>query len=186
MPDCKFTREEIIVPEKKMILNFSTSNMLDGIMFYNSVNANIRKPYKIKENTITPTSINMTREKLITKDFAIFKTMSPIVLREHRGDNKKTWYYSFSESKGRDIFLENLKYQLLREFGEERSLDIEEVEIEIAEERLKTVKVKNYGIEILSNIGLIKLYAKPYILDYIYKAGVGSKRSTGFGMLDLV
>ena len=63
-------------------------------------------------------------------------------------------------------------------------MDINEVEFEVLAN--KEVKVKHYGIEVLANICKLKFKAKPYILDYLYKAGIGSQRSTGFGMIDLV
>ena len=185
MPNCKFTREEIIIPEKKIILNFSTADMKDGIFFYNAILANRGRAYNIKGNSITVCNINMNKEKPITNDYAIYSTMSPIVVREHKGDNKKTWYHSLNEEEGKEIFISNLKYQLLDNFGEERKLDIEEIKVEVLG-RSKEVKVKHYGIEVLSNICKIKVQAKPYILDYLYKAGVGSRKSSGFGMVDLV
>ncbi|MBS4534398.1 CRISPR-associated endoribonuclease Cas6 [Clostridium sp. D2Q-14] len=184
MPNCKFTREEIIIPDKKIVWNFSTDDMNDGIFFYNAVLANRGKAYKIKNNSITINRVNMNKEELITTDYAIYSTMSPIVVREHRGDNKKTWYYSLNEERGKEIFKENLKYQLLDNFGEKRMLDIEEVDFKVLNN--KEVKVKHYGIEVLSNICRIKVQAKPYILDYLYKSGAGSRKNAGFGMLDLV
>lgn len=184
MPNCKFTREEIVIPEKKIILNFSTGDMKDGISFYNASLASKGKKYKIKDNSITTSRINMNREKTITDDYAVFSTMSPIVVRDHRGDNEKTWYYSLNEEEGKEIFIKNLRYQLLDSFGEERRLDIEEVKFQVL--RSKEVKVKHYGIEILSNICTLKIHAKPYILDHLYKSGIGSKKSGGFGMVDLV
>ncbi|WIV11671.1 CRISPR-associated endoribonuclease Cas6 [Proteiniborus sp. MB09-C3] len=184
MPNCEFTREEIIIPNKKIILNFATADMRDGILFYNAALANKGKPYKVKDNSITINRINMNKEKIITNDYAVYSSMSPVVVREHKGDNEKTWYHSLNEEKGKEIFIENIKYQLLDSFGEERRLDIEEVDFQVLIN--KEVKVKHYGIEILSNICMIKVQAKPYILDYIYKSGIGSKRNSGFGMLDLV
>lgn len=184
MPNCEFTREEIIIPDKKLILNFSTADMRDGILFYNSVLTNKGKPYQVKDNSITINRINMKKEKIITNDYAVYSSMSPIVVREHKGDNGKTWYYSLDEEKGKEIFINNLKYQLLDSFGEERRLDIEEVDFQVLSN--KEVKVKHYEIEVLSNICRIKVQAKPYILDFIYKSGIGSRRNSGFGMLDLV
>ncbi|MGI6588104.1 MAG: CRISPR-associated endoribonuclease Cas6 [Peptococcia bacterium] len=61
---------------------------------------------------------------------------------------------------------------------------MEEVEFEVLDN--KEVKVKNYDIEVLANICYLKIRGKSYILDYLYKAGIGSQRSTGFGMVDLV
>lgn len=184
MPQCTFTREEIIIPDKKIILNFSTDEMKDGIFFYNAILANIGKPYQIRDITIKANRINMVNEKIIANDYAIFTTMSPIVVREHQGDNKKTWYYSLDDEKGRKIFIENVKYQLLDKFGEERRLDIEEIKFQVLKN--KEVKVKHYGIEILSNICKLQIYAKPYLLDYLYKGGIGARKNSGFGMLNLV
>ncbi|MDR7871007.1 MAG: CRISPR-associated endoribonuclease Cas6 [Tissierellaceae bacterium] len=183
MPRCKFTREEIVIPDKKAILNFSTTDMKDGIFFYNAILRGRGKAYEIKDNSITVKNINMIKEKIVTAEHATFSSMSPVVVREHKGDNKNTWYYSLREEKGKEVFIKNLRYQLLDSFGEERRLDIDEVEFQVI--TTKEVKVKHYGIEVLSNICRLKIQAKPYILDYIYKSGIGGYRSSGFGMLDL-
>ncbi len=184
MSNCKFTREEIIIPDKKIILNFASNDMKDGLYFYNSILENKGKAYGIKGISLTVDRINLVKEKIIVNNQAIYTSMSPVVVREHKADNKKTWYYSLNDEKGRQIFIENIKYQLLNEFGEERKFDIAEIEFEILNN--KEVKVKHYGIEVLSNICRLKIKGKPYILDYLYKSGIGSRRSQGFGMLDLV
>lgn len=63
--------------------------------------------------------------------------------------------------------------------------DLTDLKVNIYEDH-KEVRVKNYGIALLSNIAKLEIKAKPYILDYIYKAGIGSKRGCGFGMVDIV
>lgn len=184
MPDCKFLREDIIIPNKILILNYSTSSIEDGIIFYNSILNNINKPYNIKNNSIIVKKINMVTERIIKSNIINFKTMSPIVVREHGGDNTKTWYYDLNDEKGRELFINNLKYQLLNKFGESRKLDIEEIEFKLINN--KTVKVKNYDIEVLGNICKFTLIGKSYLLDYLYKSGIGSKKSSGFGMVDIL
>ncbi|WP_041720668.1 CRISPR-associated endoribonuclease Cas6 [Alkaliphilus metalliredigens] len=183
--DCKFLREEILVPSKKIYLNFSTYHNEDGIMFFNSMLMNKGKAFSIRDNTYTIGKINLKREKLITEHQVIFKTMSPIVAREHQGDNKKTWYHSLNTEEGQAVFLENLQYQLKDAFGEGILMDSRKLSIEVSQDN-KEVKVKNYGIEILSNLAKIRIQGAPYILDYLYKAGIGSKRGSGFGMVDIV
>lgn len=184
MGNCKFLREEILIPEKKIILNFSTNDIRDGIMFYNAFLTNKGLEYPIKDNVMKINKINLSKEKTITSDEVIYKTLSPISVREHHGDNKKTWYHSLDNKKGQEVFMDNLKYQLIDEFGEDRLLDIEEVKFEVLKN--KEVKVKHYSIEVLGNICYLKIMGKPYILDYFYKAGIGSQRNAGFGMLDLI
>lgn len=184
MGNCKFLREEIVIPEKRIILNYSTYSLKDGINFYNSMLKNKGLEYPIKNNVMKINKINLNKEKTIITNEVIYKTLSPISVREHYGDNKKTWYHSLNDVKGQEIFIKNLRYQLLDEFGEKRILDIEELEVGVLIN--KEVKVKHYGIEVLGNICHLKVVAKPYILDYLYKAGIGSQRSAGFGMIDLV
>ncbi|WP_432407978.1 CRISPR-associated endoribonuclease Cas6 [Wukongibacter sp. M2B1] len=184
MGNCKFLREEILIPDKKIYLNFSAYKIEDGIMFYNSFLNKKGKEYSVKNNMIKIGKIVMKKEKTIFNDEAIFKAMSPIVVREHNGDNKKTWYHSLSSKKGQDFFINNLKKQLKNVFGE-RVVDFEDIFIEVSKNN-KEVKVKNYEIEVLANITKIKIKAKPYILEYLYKAGIGSKRGSGFGMVEIV
>lgn len=185
MGKCKFLRDEILIPEKKIYLNFSAYENEDAIMFYNSFNENKDNPIFIKGNDITIKKIIIHKEKIINNDEAIFTTMSPIVVREHRGDNKKTWYHSLLTEKGQSMFKENLIYQLTDVFGTEQISEFKNITVDISNS-MKTVKVKNYGIEVLANIGEIRVSAKPYILDYLYKAGIGSMKSGGFGMLDII
>lgn len=185
MGNCKFLREEILIPDKKIYFNFSTYSNKGGIMLYNSIVENKDKKFKIKNNEMKIKRINILKEKAIYCDEAIFKTLSPLVAREHDGDNKKTWYHSLNTDKGQVIFKENLIYQLIEFFGKDRINEFKDIKIQVSN-NIKEVKVKNYGIEVLGNVGNIKIHAKPYILDYIYKSGIGSKRSGGFGMVDLV
>lgn len=182
--NCKFLKEEILIPNKKIILNFSAYDYEDAIMFYNSFLAYKGKEHKISNNVLTIGKIRLDKEKPIYEDEVIFKTKSPIVVRKHKSDNKKTWYHSLESDAGQDIFIHNLRFQLLDYFGQDRSLDIEEIKFEVLKN--KEVKIKHYGIEILSNICTLELKGKPYLLDYIYKAGLGSKKSGGFGMLEII
>lgn len=184
MGNCEFLREEILIPDRKIYLNFSTNDTGDGIMFYNSILVNKGKEFSIKDNSLKIEKINMLKEKNIYSNEAIFKTMAPIVVREHKGNNNKTWYHSLNDATGKEIFMSNLGYQLIEEFSKARILDIEEMGIEVLFN--KEVKVKHYGIEILSNLCRVKITAKQYLLDYLYKAGMGGMKSAGFGMVDLV
>lgn len=185
MPNCSFQKEEIYIPSKKIIMNFSAYSKEDSIMFFNSFLSNKGKTYSIKNNSITINKVNLVREKNIDGDEVLFKTLSPIVVREHDGDNKKTLYHLLNNHTGRRVFMDNLRYQIKDTFGDRGLYDFKDFNIGVSENN-KEVKVKNYGIVIPSNIGMIKVKGQPYLLDYLYKAGIGSKRSGGFGMVDIV
>lgn len=184
MPQSKFLRDEIIIPSCSFDLEFSSYDNYDSLMFYNSIIGILNKSIDIKGNSITAKNIINLKEKPIFNDYAKFKTLSPISIREHNGDNKKTWYHSLETEKGKEVFLHNIRVQALEQFGDQTKYDLENLKLSVL--KSKEVRVKHYDIVIPANLAIIEIQAKPYLLDYFYKAGVCSQRSSGFGMLDLI
>lgn len=185
MGNCKFLRDTIEIPDKKIVLNFSTYNPTDGIHFYNSILENKNNNFKIKDNEIKINNIRMIKEKPIREEVIRVKSMSPIVAKNHKGDNKTTWYYSLSEEEGMKQLINNIENNLIRVFGEEVRYDLKDLKINLLKDN-KEVKVKNFDIEVLGNLVYLEIKAKTYILDYLYKAGIGSVKSSGFGMIDFI
>src|SRR5690554_6777785 len=89
MGSCKFLRDEIVIPEKRILLNFSTYSMEEGIMFYNSFLKNKGLNYPIKTNSMQVGKINLVKEKNIPTNEVIYKSMTAIVVRSHSGDNNE-------------------------------------------------------------------------------------------------
>lgn len=184
MKDAEFTRDKIIIPNKKIVFKLSTAELEDAIHIYNAFLQSLRKTFKVREYELKLDKIRIEREKNIYDDKVIFTCLSPILIRQHEGDNKRTWYHTLNDEEGRKLFLDNLKIQLIEKFGQDRIFDIKEIKVNVLSN--KNVKVKNYSIEVVGNLCTFEMFAKPYILEYIYKAGIGSQKSTGFGMLDLL
>ncbi len=180
MEECEFLRETIRIPNKRLFLNFSTYDLLTGIQFYNAMIHGRKKEYEYKGITMCIERIMLRKEEIFREDSAIFQTLSPCVVREHCKQENKDWFYSLDTEKGRKLFLENMKYQLLETLPEAK-YDIDAMEVSMI--RNREVKVKHYGIEVVSNICIFEMKAKAYILEYFYKAGIGSQKSGGFGML---
>lgn len=180
--DCKFLREKIELKERKIQMTISSFDLAIGIEIYNALLSGINHSYSYHDSTVIIRSVRLQQEKRITQDEVVFKTKSSIVVREHNKETNKDWFYGLSEEKGKRLFLDNLKMQLLEVFPEDRR-NIDDIQIEIL--RNREVKVKHYDIEVLSNICEFRIKAKAYINEYLYKAGVGSMKSTGFGMLNI-
>lgn len=180
----KFLKDEIEIPSKKIIVNFSTYNTIVGISLYNAFIEFEGLEIPIKNNIFTVNRVNLQKPKTITSDNIIFKTKSPIVVREHNHDNDNTYYHDISDEKGNEIFLQNLKYQIGYEFPDVNSKDLDDIKIDIHSNKL--VKVKHYGIVIPSNICELEISTKSYILEYLYLNGIGSRRSQGFGYIDVM
>lgn len=181
MKDADLAGNEITIPSKKIILKISTISLESGLHIYNALVQSLHRIYYIAENSFTLNAVHIEREKKIYVDQAVFTTLSPIVIRKYEGIDKEICYLSLNEEEGSKILRGNLKKQLLKEFGEDNIADIDRVELDVLFN--KEVSIKNYGADILANLCNIRILGKPYILNYLYKAGIGGHKRTGFGML---
>lgn len=98
------------VISKQLIINFSTSNLELGILLYNSL---IKQQWKFYElstyNKIKITNIVLKKERVITRNRVQFKTLSPIVIRDHNITSGKDWYLTFEDEIYEEILKRNLK-----------------------------------------------------------------------------
>lgn len=183
LPGAIFNENTITIPNKKIKLTISIVDMELGVEIFNSMMGSVNNTYKYKDCELTTTNVKLVREKRIENSTEIFKTLSPIVVRDHEKETNKDWFYDLSDPKGQEIFVRNLKYQLEEEMPESKYF-LNELEVEVLKNK-KTV-AKNYGINVQCNLCVLKINAKSEVLEHIYKSGVGSYKSQGFGLLDII
>ncbi len=177
MGNCKFLREEIEIPSGSFFVTFTFYDMAVGVEFFNAFSQGKNEVCSYKNYEFRLKKVNIVKEEVFKTNQAFFKALAPIIIREHNHNNAKTRYHSLDEKDGLEIF----KANLIRQVGE--ALDIVNPEVSIQIISNKEVKVKNYDIVLLGNLAKLKVDAEPYILDYLYKSGMGSLKSMGFGML---
>ena len=123
-------------------------------------------------------------EKLITSDRVLFRTVTGggIVIRSHNKETNKDRFYSFEDEGFSAQMKEVLKYQAVNAgFREE---DGEKIEFKPI--RCRKVLVKQYRVLVDCTCGVFELHGNPELLQYFYQAGLGSKHSMGYGMLDVL
>lgn len=191
MEQPKFTKEKIIVATDRITMNISFYDMAFGIRYYNGFVQQLHQNFKIaEENTLVLERIHMVKEETAGREICL-RTLSPIILREHKGKNKDDRYLLYEEESFLQGLKENIETGMTRITNiEEEKIhrDVEALQVEIG--KMKKVVIPHFSNKIGSyidgNIGAIAFRGEPYILDYLYKAGVGSRRSQGFGMMDIV
>lgn len=180
----KFEENKIVLENDMIYLNFSTHDIEAGLHFYNAVLAMKGKDFQLGDsNKMTVEKINLIKEKMIIEDKVVFKTLSPILIREHNKEKNRDWYYEFAEENSMSTLRRNIEQQIINYFGESAKYDLESLVIKPL--RTRKVVMDNYDIKITGNIGTIEIQGKPYLLDYFYKSGLGSRRAMGFSMLDI-
>lgn len=187
-PNATFTKDSIILDKSgAMKLYFSTTNTNLAINFYNSfiyLNhldaeklpfgheylADIKKLYTIELPTITT-------------DRVIFKTMSPIVVRNDDGrfiscpsDSAEGEIAKFNEALQRNTFnkLSN---------NEQLASTVKDLKFRPLNMR-KTVR-KSFGLNIECTKGIFELEGNPTLLNFIQGSGLGEKTGTFSGMISL-
>lgn len=176
----KIEEEKIIVEDKKFELNVTTSDYETGIILYNSFNRQKYKQYPLTNNFMTLQNIVMIMEKEITSESIIIKFQSPLCVRYR--ENKKDYYYSYTDEKFEEILKINIKEQL-------KATDISEEVVntlKIKPINAKKVLIKFYEKCLECSTGIFELKGNKELLKYLYQSGLGSKHSAGFGMFQVI
>ena len=146
-----------------------------------------KKQYKYKEYELKKIRVDLVKEKKITKEQVIFKTLSPICVKNKEGkfldidDNE----YLKELNYVTNMILNNYRgYGLKRELSFE-SLDMKKVVVKEPLRDFKKVTNREYQY-VNAFKGKFELIGDIEDLNDIYKLGIGFKRGQAFGNLDVV
>lgn len=186
LPNPIFRDNSIALDKKSLKMLFSADDRKKtGLIFFQAFIQAKGKEFPLPDgNAIKLDKIIQIPEKLITSDKVVFRTTvgGGFVIRSHNKETNKDRFYSFEDEGFSSQMKEVLKYQAVNAgFKEE---DGEKVEFEPI--RCRKVLVKQYGILVDCTCGVFELHGNPELLQYFYQAGLGSKHSMGYGMLDIL
>ncbi len=179
----KFAGDVIHLNSTEIHLNFSTSLQDLGIYFYNSL---IKRklqfaPYPLaNDNDMRLKRISLQKEKPIQTNEVVFKTISPFLVRLHKQESNSDEYLTKQHTLLVSQMEENIRVQVAELLGRKERVEFMPVLLKDG------FPIKHYGSNVQGNTGIFKLTGHPEVLDFIYKTGIGSRRSEGFGMLDAV
>lgn len=182
-PKYKNGKIELYKDVIKVIFSADDSNKTNLIL-YSAFIKQKGKVFKLENNnSVKLLSVKVKNSENIVNSRAIFKTAkgSSICVREHNKEKNEDKYYIYSDPEFReklDIVLKNELRSIISE------KDIEEIVVNPIQ--CSKCVVKHYGNYIDTSIGLFEISAKPYILNYLHNVGIGSRKSAGFGMIELV
>lgn len=176
----EFKGEEITIKEKKFEVNITIEDYKTAIVIYNAFNHQKFKKFSINRNSWTLQNIVLIPEKEISENKIIIKFQSPLCVRLR--ENEKDYYYSYGNQKFEETLKINIKKQL----------KITDIPPEIVDTftirpiSAKKVLIKFYEKCIECSAGIFELNGDKRLLEYLYKAGMGSKHSAGFGMFQIM
>lgn len=178
-----FESDKILLNSNRIKLLFSTSDKMTGFIFYSSFLEKKYKKYPMaEENFMILKNVTKLNEENITSEKMLVKMNSPLVIRKHEKDKNKDFYYSYEQEEFEKIAKEVINHQLEKEgFSKEYRETFSVIPV-----KCRKVIVKHYSCKIEATLGNLLLEGNPAVLKYLLQAGMGSRKSEGFGMMELL
>ncbi len=181
LPRPNFQEEKIILDNNQFYIIFSAYNYSYALHLYNSFLAQKYKSFHLNQNSMTLVSLSMIPEKTILTNSIKIKMSSPLVVRNHNRETLKDMYYSYERNEFNEYLKINISEQLQFE-----NLDLSLLAgFSIEPINAKKIVIPVYEKMIECSIGEFELKGKTKLLDYLYKAGVGTKKAMGFGLFEI-
>lgn len=177
-----FNNSEIIMKNNQFSVVFSAYSYSYALHLYNSFLKQKFKKYSLNKNSMTLTSIIMIPEKEIKEQKMNIKFSSPLVCRNHSKETKKDMYYAFDREEFQKYIRINIEEQLQAENLDKSILN----NFEITPIEGKNIVIAVYEKMMECSIGTFELRGDTQLLNYLYKAGIGSKKAMGFGLFEII
>lgn len=181
LPNARFCGNSIGLDRKNFTLFFSDANLGEFIHFYNAFKLMKAKVYPVNNNFMKLISITTQKKEKITDSEIVVKMQGSLIARRHNSEDNTDKYYSYDENDFGTVIKENVRC-----FLEKTGISVSDEGFSITPVKGKTVVVPVFGRNTNANIGIYKLTGKPELLNLLYAAGMGSRRSEGHGKFEVL
>lgn len=182
----QFKGDRIELENNKVRLVFTASDQKrTGLIFFSAFIHLKNKYFPLPNgNGMVLKKINQLNEQLIVEPKVVFRTVigGGLLIREHNRDTNKDRYYTALDRE----FDSQMKQVLQVQARNAGFLDNVLEEIILRPLQCKKVIVKHFGVFVDATVGVFEMEAEPELLQYFYQAGLGSKHSQGFGLVDVM
>ncbi len=176
----KFQKNVIELGGNIIEVNISTANIKKALILNNAFAKIMNKKCGFGEgNNVALTGVHISEGKKVCGEEIIIKMMSPLCIREHI-KGKSDFYYSVAHSEFSEKATQIIKEQIKYELG------ISECELTIEGINNKKTVVQHYEQKLEVSIGEFRLQGNRDVLQYLYENGIGSRKSAGFGMFEIL
>lgn len=181
-----FEKDRIIVERPMCKVSFSVSNeKKEGFIFINAFLAQKSKAYPLAHNNeMILRNVRLEKEKEIREKSVLVRTAigGGICVRNHQQDTNKDQYYVVGEEQYEAELNRSVRDQLHRMGYSEKNSS----QVSVQCIKGKVVVVKHFGLQIPVTVGYFMLNGPEALLRQLTEVGIGSRRSQGFGMIEII
>ncbi|NLK74841.1 MAG: CRISPR-associated endoribonuclease Cas6 [Clostridiales bacterium] len=178
-----FNNNNIELSSNKVKMIFSTSEQLTGLIFYSSFLEKKSKKIKIShDNSMVIKNVTKIADPTINNNKILIKMNSPLLIRSHCEITNKDYYFSYLSDSFINEAERVIRFQLTREGFQSEFLE----GFKIVPIKCRKVIIKHYDCMLEASLRNFMIVGNPAILKYLVMNGIGSRKSEGFGMAELL
>ena len=160
--------------------NISSSDKEFIINLYNGL---LRNPvFEYKNYKLERQKVRTVKEKSITSNIALFKTLSPIYIKDEEGNALELHDGKYEENLN---YIIDLTLKNFRGYGLKKKIMFKPIVMKKVVVKEKLIDDKDY-LYLKAFKGVFCLGGDVEDLNHIYELGLGFRRSQGFGMVELL
>lgn len=158
-------------PDPKILIN-----IYNGLKKLNTFN--------YKEENLNLKKISLLPQKVIGDETVVFKTLSPIHIKDKSGKPLSIMHKNFSRELN---YISDISLKNYRGYGIKKNLSFEPVNMKkvVVKERISGFDKKEF-LYVEAWKGLFKLSGAVEDLRDLYELGIGFRRNQGFGMVEVI
>ena len=181
LPQAQFASDRIRLGMNKFTINFSDADIGELVMFFNAFSLMKYKTFHMNRNSMKLMSVKTKRLREIEETEIIVKMQSSLVARKHNSDDNTDIYYTCDDPEFPEIVKENHRI-FLQKVNIERNIK----DISITPVTGKKVVARIMERYVDTSIGIYKITGHPRLLELLYAAGIGTRRSEGHGKFEII
>ena len=139
-----------------------------------------RNEVRLGNNTVTVGKVNLLDDRVFDSRITV-KTKSPVTAYVTEEDGHTT-YFSPDDERFYDSIITNARRKWASAYGNEEGFDLK---VHGTDTRYIKRATRFKSTYITAWHGCFVLEGPPRVLDFLYRTGIGSKNSQGFGMFDI-
>ena len=166
----------------KVVVSCSEKNNI-GFLLVNVFLSQRNKKFPLPKDThMILKDVRIIEEKVIRGEEAIFQTTigGGVVVRKHNREENKDIYYSVGNERFEEV-LNWLMKERFKRLGYPEDI-FKNFSCELLDGR--KIVVKHFDLKFPVTTGKFKVKAPKILLEEIYRTGMGSRLSQGFGLLE--
>ena len=160
---------------------FTDADMGQTIEWFNAFQLMRYKQYPVSGNSMKLISIRSKNRKDIVDDEIIVKMQSPLIVRRHDSVTNKDIYYTYADEGFSKALCENVEI-----FIQKMEIGVDTEGLSIEPVKARKVVVNCFGRKVDANLGIYKLSGNCELLNILYQAGLGARRSEGHGKFEIL